>query len=542
MSENKTKNKSNREGTGKKHPCKNCGYEIPTYKKFCNRECYNQHSRIIIKCECCGKEKSLPKNRKGEKFCSIQCANKSINRKETRKKAINTLKNKYDVENPFEVQGYNNLDINRNGKKISKTYHNKTSKEKDLIKSKISKSNKNKTTKEKNIIKQKREQTNLNRYGVKSTLQSNSPLRNKADINNKNSQKNKYDKWLKNNNLELQSEYKGVKDNEGNIIYYEFKHIPSGNIFVDHLACGRLPIYKDPNETIGISNMEKDLISFIENNYTGKIITNNRKLVKGFEIDIFLPEINLAIEFNGLFWHSELKGKTRLYHLNKTQECEKQNIQLIHVFEDEWMYQKEIIKSRILNLLRKTPNKIYARKCIIKSINNNIKNKFLNDNHIQGEDKSKFKYGLYYNNELVSIITFGKLRKVTGNISKDNQYELIRFCNKLNTNVIGGFSKLLKHFIKQESPQKIISYADRRWSIGNVYEKNGFNFIHNTSPNYWYMKYYKQREHRFKYIKSNLPNILPNFNPMLSEWENMKNNKYDRIWDCGSKKYEYNLS
>jgi hypothetical protein len=114
----------------------------------------------------------------------------------------------------------------------------------------------------------------------------------------------------------------------------------------------------------------------------------------------------------------------------------------------------------------------------------------------------------------------------------------LRFCNKLNTTVVGGFSKLLKHFIKNHNPIKIISYADRRWSVGKVYKNNGFTFYNNTQPNYWYMKYYKEREHRFKYIKSNLHKLLSDFNPTLSEWENMKNNKYDRIWDCGSKKYE----
>lgn len=533
----KSKNKSNREGTGKTHPCKQCNNLIPQYKKYCDRECYNKYSRIEIICENCGKKKILPKNKQSTRFCSIKCSNSFLDRKETKKKAQTTLQKKYGTSNPFELSKHKN--ITRNGEQISKTYKSKTQEEKQNISNKISKTLKKRWDKEYNNIINKTQSTNLKKYGVKCTLQKESPLREKADINNKNSQIFKYHEWLKNNNLELLDKYNGVKDNQGEIIYYNFKHIPSGNIFLDHLACGRLPIYKDPKDTIGTSNMEKELINFIKENYNKDIITNNRKLVKGFEIDIYLPDINLAIEFNGLFWHSEQNGKSRLYHLNKTKECEKNNIQLIHIFEDEWKYKNNIVKSRILNLLNKSNKKIYARKCKIKLIENNTKNEFLDKNHIQGKDKSKIKLGLYFENELVSIMTFGNLRKVTGNISKENNYELLRFCNKLNTNVVGGFSKLLKFFIKEYNPLKIISYADRRWSVGKVYENNGFKFIHDTSPNYWYMKYYKQREHRFKYIKNNLNKLLEHFNPSLSEWENMKFNKYDRIWDCGSKKYEY---
>jgi hypothetical protein len=530
--------KSNREGTGKKHNCLQCNSLIPLHKKFCNRICYSNYNTCEIICNGCGNTFFVPKNKNKRKYCSIICSNKNIDRKETKLKAINTLKEKYNTENPFEVIGYKNLNIERNGDKISESLKNKSIEEKQITSNKISESLKNKSIEDKNLIKQKRENTNYKKYGVKNTLELNSPLRQKADLNNQHSYINKLKKWLLENNLELIESYKGTKDSEGNIIYYNFKHIPSNNIFIDHIACGRLPIYKDPTSTIGISLQEKELQDFIKNCIPDEtIIFNNRHLVKGFEIDIYIPSYNLAIEYNGMFFHSENNGKGREYHLYKTTECEKQNIQLIHIFEDEWVYKQNIIKSKILNLLNKSKIKIYARKCIIKNIDNKTKNTFLNDNHIQGEDKSKIKLGLYYNDELVSIMTFGKLRKITGNTHECNKYELIRYSSKLNTNVIGGFSKLLKYFIKNFTPLEIISYADRRWSTGKLYEINGFNFIHNTPPNYWYMKYYKNREHRYKYRKSELYKLLEKYLPDLSEWENMKNNKYDRIWDCGSKKY-----
>lgn len=536
------KGKSGREGTGKKHKCEGCDILIPLYKKYCNRLCYFNSNRIEIICKYCGNSKILPKNRNEQEYCSTKCSNSAIDRKETKKKAQNTLLNKYGTSNPFEVFGYENMNILRNGEKISKTATSKNDEEKNDIKEKQKLAYSKKSQKEKDTIREKIKNTNLELYGVEYTLEKNSPFRKEAEFNSRIKKWEEYNEWLLKNDLILLDKFIGVKDKKGNIIYYNFKHIPSGNKFIDHLACGRLPIYKDPDETIGISRVEKEIQNFIKDSLpTSGYIFNNRKLVKGFEIDIYFPHNNFAIELNGNRWHSELMGKNRLYHLNKTKECEKQNIQLIHIFEDEWNNKKEIVKSRILNLLNKTPNKIYARKCIIREVCNSEKNKFLNQNHIQGEDKSKYKFGLYYNNELVSIMTFGNLRKITGNKSKEDYYELIRFCTKLNTNIIGGFSKLLTFFIKTQNPKQIISYADRRWSQGKLYESNKFEFIKNTPPNYWYMKYYKIREHRYKYRKSELSKILPIFNPSLSEWENMKNNKYDRIWDCGSKKYVMNL-
>jgi len=532
--------KSNREGTGKKHNCLYCNKLIPLYKKYCNKNCYNSDKNIIIICKECGNNKKVPKNKSNTIYCSKQCANKNIDRKQTRIKACETLKSKYNVSNPFEIKGYNNLniDVKKRTQNIKNTYNKKTLEDKKLIGDKISKTYKNKTINEKQEIRKKTENTNLKLYGVKNTLEKNSPFRKKAEQNNKEIFLKTLNQWLNKHNLELLDKYEGVKTPEGEIKYYNFKHTPSNTIFIDHVACGRMPIYKDPTSTIGISEIEKEFQKFFTDNFNKEIIFNNRKLVKGFEIDVYIPLLNLAFEFNGLYWHSELNGKNKDYHLYKTNECLKQNIKLIHIFEDEWLYKKDIVKSKILNLINQTPYKIYARKCIIKEVNNNDKNQFLNKTHIQGTDRSLIKYGLYYKEELVSILTFGNLRKITNNKAEKDVYELIRFSTKLNTNVIGGFSKLLKHFIKTHKPKKIISYADKRFSIGDLYLINNFSYINDTPPNYWYMKYYKNRQHRFAYRKSELSKKLEIFDPLLSEWENMKLNKFDRIWDCGSIKFE----
>ena len=215
--------------------------------------------------------------------------------------------------------------------------------------------------------------------------------------------------------------------------------------------------------------------------------------------------------------------------------CESKGIHLIHIFEDEWVNNKDIVKSRLKNLFKLTDNKVYGRKCIIKEVNTKDKTKFLNDNHIQGTIGSKVNLGLYYNDDLVSIMTFGKGRVVMNGVK--NEWELLRFCNKINHSVIGGASKLFKHFIKNYNPNQLISYADRRWSQGNLYNQLGFNKTHNSTPNYFYVVN-NEREHRFKYRKNLL--VESGFDIKKTEREIMYDRGIYRIYDCGNLVYIYN--
>jgi hypothetical protein len=254
--------------------------------------------------------------------------------------------------------------------------------------------------------------------------------------------------------------------------------------------------------------------------------------LEGKEIDIFIPSHNLAIEFNGLYYHSD-SFKPNDYHLNKTLDCESKGIHLIHIFEDEWDYKREIVKSRIKNLLKISEQKIYARKCSIKHVPTKQKTQFLNDNHIQGSVGSIINLGLYHNEELVSILTFSKGR----NILKGDkyEYELIRFCNKLNSNVVGGASKLLNYFVENYKPKEIISYADIRWSNGNLYSKMGFNLIGRSSPNYYYILN-RRRTIRLKFKKHIL--VSEGYDKSLSESEIMLKRGIYRIFDCGNLVYK----
>jgi hypothetical protein len=187
-----------------------------------------------------------------------------------------------------------------------------------------------------------------------------------------------------------------------------------------------------------VSNGEKEIIDFV-NSLGLTCEKSNRQILNGKEIDIFIPSKNIAIEYDGLLWHSEKFGKDKNYHLNKTNDCEKHGIRLIHIFEDEWVFKQNIIKSMLRNIFGLTQQKIYARKCVCKLVTATEAMRFLDDNHIQGRCKAKYHYGLFYNNELVSLMTFGHARQQKKyNEEYDNTYELLRFCNKINTSVIGG--------------------------------------------------------------------------------------------------------
>jgi hypothetical protein len=281
------------------------------------------------------------------------------------------------------------------------------------------------------------------------------------------------------------------------------------------------------------SIIEKNIYDFISS-YCDNVISNYK--ISNYEIDIYLPNLGIGIEFNGLYWHSEIY-KDNNYHLSKSDLAKSKNINLFHIWEDDWIYKQDIVKSMILNKIGKTYNKIYGRKTEILEVNDNtLVREFLNKNHIQGFIGSKIKLGLYYNGELVSLMTFGNLRKSLGQKNEEKSYELLRFCNKLNTNVIGGASKLFKYFLNNYDYNKIISYSDLSRSTGNMYKQLGFKLSHNSSPNYYYV-INGVRNHRFNFRKDKL--IREGFDPNKTEIQIMNERGFYRIFDCGMQKWIY---
>ena len=287
------------------------------------------------------------------------------------------------------------------------------------------------------------------------------------------------------------------------------------------------------------SKPEQQLFEFIDGLLNDKnVIRHDRSVLDSKELDIWIPPLDVAIEYDGIFWHSELNGKKdKDYHLKKTQQCEGKGIQLIHVFGHEWRQKKHVVKSALRHKLGKTENQIYARDCEVREIKTPKKTTFLEQNHLQGAGKSSVKMGLIQGDEIKAVMTFSK-PKASHGASKG--VELARYAS--DGSVVGGASRLLTNFIREYNPDKIFTYADRRWSSKgeSMYPKIGFEPAGASKPNYHYFRPEAPNTlyHRFGFRKSRLEDKLEYFNPEMTEWENMVLNGFDRIWDCGHLKFE----
>ena len=513
---------------------------------------------IDVKCDICGIEYkttyfNYKRNIKKHNYYTCQKCSIEKNKK--------TNLEKFGVEFPTQsktiIKKREENSIKRHGEKhhmLLEKYKNKIQKtklekynDKNYNNSKKSKQTKLKKYGDENYNnREKSKETCLKKYNIENVSQLNNVKNKKIETTLKNygviNYSKSYDYKMKNIKY-LLNKYENIMINKVenddlilfcNVCNNEYKinkNILRNRIIYDTILCTNC----NPINSFTSSGKEIQLIEFIKENYDSEIIQNSRDIIKPYELDIYLPELKLAFEFNGVYWHNELY-KEKNYHLNKTEKCLEKGIQLVYIWEDDWNFKQEIVKSMILNKLGKTPNKIFARKCEIKETDNKLIRDFLDKNHIQGFVGSSIKIGLYYNDELVSLLCFGKKRNFMNSKSEnDGEYELLRFCTKLNMNVIGGASKLFKYFIKNYNYNEITTYADRSHSQGNLYETLGFEFVSKTPPNYYYV-IDGMRKHRFGFRKDVL--VKEGYDKNMTEHEIMLSRKIYRIFDSGSLKYK----
>ena len=516
-----------------------------------------------------------------QKYCSIKCAmpeilNKSketclnkygteyaLSNKDIRKKIISTNIDKYGFENVFQNKEIIEKSKETCKKKYGCEHYQSTDEFKTLI-SEASKSNYEKSS-------EKAKETCKEKYGCEH-YQSTDEFRNHISTifkNNYSESKIKAEQTCKEKygceHYQSTDEFKKTirnKQNE-NIInkYDEVINIDDNNVICKctNTQCElcknkqfsiKKSIFFNRKRTntelcdillskikedygYSVSKEEKELVSFIHSIYDKQIIENDRSILNGKELDIYLPDKKIAIEFNGLYWHNELH-KDKNYHIDKYNQCLKKGIQLIQIWEDDWNNKNEIVKNIIKSKICDTFIKIGARKCIIKEISHNDCYDFLNKYHLQGNINSSVRLGLYYNDELLEVATFGKLRKIMNSKSTNNEYELYRLCSKNGYTVIGGFSKMLSYFIKKYNPSNIITYASLDISSGDVYNKCGFKEISITKPGYFWI-INNVRQNRFNYTKQKL--ISMGFDSSLSEDEIMHSLGYYKLYDSGNKKF-----
>lgn len=280
-----------------------------------------------------------------------------------------------------------------------------------------------------------------------------------------------------------------------------------------------------------VSRAEEDLSSFLSTFVT--VEKSHRKIIHPYEIDIYIPSKQIGIEFNGLYWHSELKGKTRAYHHSKWLAAKKAGIQLIQIWEDDWNRNPELVKRMLSHKLGVSQEKtVYARKTQVDNITLQEMRAFLEANHIQGHSNGSYYLGLRdkENNEIVAVLV---LKKEPG--TDGRTLNIIRYATSVN--VVGGFTKLLTHAERTYTPEKFITFADHTVSDGGLYEKNGFIAEKELDPDYMYVVK-GERKHKFGYRLKRFRNDPElKFEEGLTERELAELNKIPRIWDAGKTRY-----
>lgn len=554
--------------------CKICEKEIQNKRKYCSLSCRNRDPEIIKKCRE-GFLKKYDKNmnsineKRKETFLKKYGVDHPMKIEKTKEKVKNTNLQKYGVDNVMKVDEIKNKFKKNNLVKygVENPFQSKEIKEKikqtNLTKYKVENAAKSTKIKEKikekflekygveiltksPEIKEKINKTNLQKYGVEYPLES-KEIREKAKETNL--QKYGVEYPLQSKDI-LHKISSSIKEKYG-VNNIKKKHIKNMNDWENNFAeiyekfggnVKKLTKYFDVDYTsINQKSISLNLRSKYESSFEIEIkklldlenvryIQNKYNILEGEkQIDLYLIDYDIAIECNGLKWHCEIGGnKNKYYHLDKTIKCNKKNIHLIHIWEHLWNLKRDIYWSIIKSHLGLN-QKIYAKNCELIEIDSRTARQFYDTNHIQGFVGSSIHLGLKYRENIVAMMSFCKSR-----FSKKYEYEMTRYCCTINNNVVGGPSKLLNYFKQKYSPNSIIAYSDRSIFSGKMYEKLGFEFGGYSGPNYWYTNDYHSCYSRIKFQKHKLSQILTSYNPELTEWVNMKNNGWDRYWDCGN--------
>jgi len=442
---------------------------------------YHNNIKLGVICSSCNKETKFISFNKGyNKYCSKKCvmSDKELIKKRN-KKSKKTNIEKYGVDNPMKS------DIIKN--KVKKTniekYGVDNPMKSDIIKNKVKKTNIEKYGEgcylRTDEFKIKSKKANIEKYGSDHHMK-NGDIINKIIKNNitkwgvdnyskTDEFKSKMDKYYNSPSFEENIEKQRSIRNKKEVNFYssynkKYKLVKIENnilffICPDCKECytisKQLYYLRNKNNNVccticnntdgrNTSYKEKELLSYIKEIYDGNIIENYRDK---YEIDVYLPDLKIGLEFNGIWFHSE-NFKNKDYHINKTIHFKNKEISIFHIWEDDWDYKQDIIKSMICYKIGKIDNKIGARNCSIGLVNGDDSKKFLDNNHLQGNVPSSVRIGLFNNNELVSLLTIGKSR------NKSNDMEILRFCNKLNTVVSGSFSKLFSFYKKNYEHEK----------------------------------------------------------------------------------------
>lgn len=391
-------------------------------------------------------------------------------------------------------------------------------------------------------VKQKMEQTSLVRYGYKHYQSSYEGYANKI------------------NNPEKIDEFLRFKSNPKEFIEEHFDHTPTCKEICELTGVTDTPIYDIMLKsglrdmmTFRSSTMEVEiyqlLLTYLDET---EIRKNYHSVIYPYEIDFYIEKLHFGIECNPTVTHNSSRidpwgqsPKKYNYHKKKSVMCRDKDVFLFHIFGYEWENRKDVIKSMIVNVLGKSENKEYARKTSVHPVSFEEGRKFLEEHHRQGSTNFSIAFGLYKDNNLLSLMTFNKMRSSIGKSKEDtsNTYELSRFCNKKYSTVVGGASKLFKHFISTTNCDKVVSFSDIAHTRGLLYETLGFSKIVESAPSYvWVNPNTDSYLNRVSCRKSNLKRTLQDDSIDIeanTEKEIMEEHGYVRVYDSGTIRWEY---
>lgn len=490
-------------------------------------------------------------------YCSPKCGNKSP---VVRQKITQTCEKKYGYATPGQ-----NVEIK---KKISRTLTAKPKtkrKPMSAITKHRSVEKRKQTCRERygvdhisqsELIRAKTEQTNIERYGVKNGAQSSIAKKKQKTLwieykTGKKTRK-KQAKWT--DELKKEATYKRINSSiekygvphptqthySPNVLRViddekklrdELMH-KSMQQLATELGISPYPIYQRmqkwniKTKFHASSYFEQEVVDFIKCVDPASIVHRNvRTIISPKELDIFMPTSKFAIECHGAFWHSDRIQYPIENHQLKSVLCQQKGVRLFQIWDFEWKNKQDIVQSMIRHKLNASI-KLNARKCEVREVSSQHAIEFFDKTHLQGACASSIQLGLYYQNELVMCVSFGKPR-----FTKKAQWELLRMSNKLNHCVVGGSAKLFKAFQRQYHPSSIISYANRMFSTGEVYRNLGFNYLRTSKPGYFYTNDFLTVHHRTKFQKHKL--VKNGADSSKSETEIMTELGYSRIFDAG---------
>lgn len=440
-------------------------------------------------------------------------------------KTKKTSREKYGAEHPSQAEVVKQKIINTNKRKYGKNYFAETKEYKEKIKKTCQTRYGVNSVMQVNEFKEKAYQTNLEKYGVRHVLQ------------NKQIKQNMENTCLERYGVQHYSktpEYQN-KRKKTCIEKYGVESPLQHPSIMKQMMKTRLDKYGKLWVNLGKTEQEiKEWMISVGINHNGSHI-----LPSGKEVDIIAGEI--GIEYCGLFWHNELspQPRDRLYHYNKYKECIQNNIRLITIFEDEWDTRQEQCKDFLLSTFGIFEQRIYGRQCDVQEITNKQCKTFCEAYHIQGGTSFKHCFGLYHKKELVAVLGLSKHHR-----SNDtNKIILNRLCFKHGIQIIGGASKIFyqaKEWATNNGYNGIISWSDNRWSQGNIYTRLGFVLDGDIPPDYSYVNCYSAKKHRTKKQSVKKKDIQCPSGETESKW--MLKNGFARIWDCGKKRWVFNLS